>query len=387
MKNTIKSLLLLVSVALVTLPLLTSCSTDDDSNPTMKYPTSFVLNTPPYAENNIYDLSKSETVTITTSQPDYGYPAITIYEVQVSLSSSFEEGSYTTLETTYTSATINLDGVELNNAVVKLYQNANGGADPSGVVISIYIRLQAHVSGTENTYCLSNVICLSKVVVSYVATIPSTVYVGGSSIHSGTSGKAFAPVYGLDGQYYAMAYLASGATFFWGDDADNPSNGYSLTTTLTDDANAGLSEGSDGGIQVANGGWYVLYMTLEVSNNTLYSYLTVCPPEAYIIGATTNEEWNDSDPAWALTPGATASDEWVSPAFGGSGELRAYIKVPNIDWWRTEFTLYNGNLYWREVDIPDNWANDVGPDYSVSCSTGGHLYIDFDYDKGYVTDN
>ncbi|MCD8297581.1 MAG: SusE domain-containing protein [Prevotella sp.] len=380
MKNIFKSLLL-PALALVAIPLMTSCENDDDSNPTIQYPTSFVLNTPAYATSNIYDLSKTETVTLTCSQPDYGYPAITIYEVQVAIDQSF--ATYTTLETSYTTAKMDLDGVELNNTIVNLYQQANGGADPSGVIFPIYIRLQAHVSGTDNTYCYSNTISLSKVAVSYVATVPSTVYVAGSSIHGGTSAKTFAPTYGFDGQFYAMAYLTSGSTFFWGDSAE-PTNGYSLTTTIDDEAGAGISAGSDGGIQVSNTDWYVLYLSLDVANNQLISSLTVYPASAYVIGEIEGGNWIDEDADWAMTKPADASSQWVSPAFIAGGELRAYIKVPDIDWWRTEFTLYNGNLFWRTVDIANNWAENVGSAYSVTCETGQKLYVDFDYDTGEV---
>jgi hypothetical protein len=64
--------------------------------------------------------------------------------------------------------------------------------------------------------------------------------------------------------------------------------------------------------------------------------------------------------------------------------MRAYVKVPGFDWWRTEFTLYKGNVYWRTVDIPSNWAENVGTDYSVSVTAGQKLYVDFDNMTGEV---
>ena len=60
------------------------------------------------------------------------------------------------------------------------------------------------------------------------------------------------------------------------------------------------------------------------------------------------------------------------------------MKVPGFDWWRTEFTLYQGGIYWRLVDIPDNWAANVGAEYSVRVDAGQKLYIDFDNMKGEV---
>ena len=88
MKDIIKSLFA-GALALVAVPLMTSCENDDDSNPTLRTPDSFVLNTPAYAENNTYDLSNAESVNLTTTQPAYGFPAATVYQVQVSLDENF----------------------------------------------------------------------------------------------------------------------------------------------------------------------------------------------------------------------------------------------------------------------------------------------------------
>jgi hypothetical protein len=71
-------------------------------------------------------------------------------------------------------------------------------------------------------------------------------------------------------------------------------------------------------------------------------------------------------------------DNGFSPAFAGGGELRAYIKIPGIDWWRTEYTIYKGACYWRANDIPSNWATNVGAEYSVQVSAGQKLYVNFD---------
>ena len=121
MKNIIKSLFV-PALALAVLPFMASCETDTDDNPTLQHPTSFVLNTPAYAESNVYDLANSESVNLTTSQPDYGFPVVTTYEVQVSLNSAFtqvtgaevpENINYTTLASSYTQANMNVTAAEL----------------------------------------------------------------------------------------------------------------------------------------------------------------------------------------------------------------------------------------------------------------------------------
>lgn len=394
MKDIIKSLFA-GALALVAVPLMTSCENDDDSNPTLRTPDSFVLNTPAYAENNTYDLSNAESVNLTTTQPDYGFPAATVYQVQVSLDQNFtsvttvdvpENIQYETLTSSYTQANMDVDGVELNNAIVSLYQAANNGADPSGIVMPAYIRLVAHINGTDVGWCASNVITLPKVVVSYIATAPTEVYVAGSSIRGGTEAKQLGVVNSAENNFFGMVYMAAGSSLMWGG-ADSQTNGYALTTTKTDNANAGLSEGADGGIAFANAGWYAILMkfTVDSEANQLLSTLEVYPGEAYVIGAVTGDAWNQADAAWALTAPADAAGKWESPAFAAGGELRAYIYIPTLSWWQTEFTIYNESLFWRGTyNIGANWAENVGADYSVTCSAGQKLYIDFDYDKGEV---
>lgn len=375
---------------LAVLPFMASCETDTDSNPTLQEPTSFVLNTPAYAENNVYDLANSETVNLTTSQPDYGFPIVTNYQVQVSLDQNFTDVStievpegirYTTLADSYTQANMDVNVTQLNNAIVSLYQAANGGADPSGIEMPVYIRLLAHVNGTDLGWCCSNVITLPRVVVSYIAELPAEVYVAGPSIRGGSEPKELGAVYGNEGEWYGMVYMTAGSSLMYGD-AETQAT---VPTTVDDQASAGASATADG-VTFANAGWYALHLKMTIADNVLSSVLTVYPGTAYVTGDLTDpgETWPDADPNWALTAPADASGEWESPAFVGNGELRAYIKIPGLDWWHTEFTLYNGALYWRDADISSNWAENVGAAYSVTCTAGQKLYVDFDHDRGEV---
>lgn len=390
MKNIIKSLLV-PAVTLMALPLMVSCDTDTDSNPTLQEPTSFVLNTPAYAtEGNVYDLANCETVNLTTSQPDYGFPLVTDYQVQVSIDQAFTEVTgaeipegveYRTLADSYQQANMNVDATQLNNAIVEMYQAANDGNDPSGIEMPAYIRLVAHVSGSDVGFCYSNVITLPRVVVSYIATMPTNVYLAGPSIHGGESAKQLGAVYGLDAQWYGMVYMTAGATLKWGAKSNAQSDNF---TTSDDQANAGLTQAADGSLTFANAGWYAVNFHASIEDNSIRSTITVYPGTAYVTGAVADNSWSDPNTGWELTPPADASGEWVSPAFAAGGELRAYIKIPGFDWWRTEFTIYNGNLFWRNADIVQNWATSVGSAYSVTCTAGQRLYVDFDHDTGRV---
>lgn len=392
MKNIFK---MMVLPALVLPLMLASCEDDRDSNPTLDVSHAsegFVLNVPANAANNTYDLASATGVELTCNQPNYGgVPYVTRYYVQVSIDEAFindpTNTPYKELQSYYTTADMSVSSEELNDSIVALFQEANPDLNYPSTPRPVYIRLRALLDNTLNGESYSNVITLPSVLATYVAppaTLAEQLYVCGSSIQTAWSDwKVVAPVYGLSGQYYTMAYFTSGAEFYWGI-KNNDNRGYSRLTAINDNAGAGVSEGDDDKIKIANAGWYVLYFTGEIVDNVSQYTLNVEQAKAYIVGAIEGGSWTDSDPACELTAPSDASGEWVSPAFAASGELRAYIKVPGLDWWRTEFTLYKGELYFRNCDIPNNWSENVGSDYSVACSAGQKLYVNFDKNTGEV---
>ena len=70
--------------------------------------------------------------------------------------------------------------------------------------------------------------------------------------------------------------------------------------------------------------------------------------------------------------------------FAAGSELRVAVKVGDIDWYRTEFSIYKGNVFWRKHNIIDSWAKNVGSDYSVATTPGKKLYVNFDTNKAEV---
>lgn len=83
-KNILSSMLLLAGLSFFT-----ACDDDRDSNPIIQQPTEFVLNTPAYASTTIDLASSTETINMSWSQPDYGFPVVATYYVQVSTSGEF----------------------------------------------------------------------------------------------------------------------------------------------------------------------------------------------------------------------------------------------------------------------------------------------------------
>ena len=388
----------LMTLPLLVLPFLfAACDEDRDSNPTLDLShvaEGFVLNTPAYAEN-IYDLAKSEGVELTCSQPNYGegVPYLVRYFVQVSLDPTFgqanSEAAFKELSTSFTTAKMNANAVEFNNAVVDLFQAANAGADVPAT-LPVYVRLRAIIDGTmtENLgETFSNVITLPRVRAQYQAPdveYPGCLYVVGSSIQEAwSSWKQVPAVYGLQGQYYTMVYVPAGGAFKWGT-AEGDWRGYGRIT-IDDQAGAGVSNNDDDNIVLANGGWYALLFegVMTADKKAINYKLHIYPGEAYIMGNAAGT-WDEASPAAAMQAPADQNGEWVSPAFTATGELRAYIHIPNVEWWRTEFTLLNGSLYFRDINLPENWAANAGAEYSVSCAPGQKLYVNFDKNTGEV---
>ncbi len=385
----------IMMLTLFVLPFLfASCDKDDDSNPTLDLShvaEGFVLNVPAYAENNTYDLAMSDGVQLSCTQPNYGdgVPYVVRYFVQVSIDPTFAEGNkdakYTELSTSSTKAKFMANAIELNNALVDLYQEANPDADiPS--TMPVYIRLRAIIDGSmiENLgETFSNVITLPSVRAEYKAPdveYPANLYVVGSSIQNAwSSWKQVPAFYGMPGNYYTMVYVPAGGAFKWGT-AEGDWRGFTRIA-IDDKAGAGVSNNEDDNIVVANAGWYTLHFEgiMSADKKSISYTLHIYPGEAYIIGNAAGT-WDAASSAWALTAPADQNSDWVSPAFAAAGELRAFIRIPGLEseWWRTEFTVLNGNVYYRDKNIVDDWKTNVGAEYSVSCSPGQKLYVNFD---------
>ena len=379
---------LLALLAVVTLGF-TACETDNDSNPTLDLShvgEGFTLNTPANAQNNTYDLANAKSVELTCSQPNYGgMPLMVRYYVQVSLTEDF--ASYKELATSYTKAKMAVDAREINDAMVELFQEANPDTDYPATPRPLYIKLRAVIDGTDNmgeTY--SNVITLPSVLASYQApeaTFETQLYVVGQAIgEAWSTWKPVPQIYDMPGCYYTVVYVPEGTGFKWGA-YEQDWRGYDRIRNWDDVAGAGVSASSDGNIVFANGGWYTLFFEAEIVGSSVQYDLHILPAEVYVIGNSMGGNWNVADPTLALQAPADQTGDWVSPAFTGSGELRAYVNVPGYDWWRTEFTLHNGEVYWRDVNIIDSWS-ELGSDYAVQVSPGQCLYVNFDSNTGEV---
>ena len=395
MKKIFKFMLL---PALVLPLLFTSCDDDRDSNPTLDLShvaDGFVLNTPAVAENNTYDLISAKSLRLTCSQPNYGgVPYSMRYYVQVSIDPAFVSdgtATHTELATFYRTADMQVNANEINNAIVALFQAANPDTSVPEEM-PVYIRLRAVIGDATDTSLgetFSNTITLRSVKATYEAPdakFTDNLYLIGSSIQTPwKSWKPIPKVFGLEGNYYGIIYLPAGGEFKWGTE-NNDDRGYNRIKEINDEANAGISEGEEHRIKVANAGWYTLHFKGKITEDkkNIDWTLTVYKTQVCLIGTCIGQTaWGFADDT-ALTAPDDPSGEWVSPAFTASEELRVAVKVGSIDWYRTEFTVHNGDVFWRKYNMPNNWAETMGADYSVKPAVGTKLYVNFDTNKAEV---
>ena len=81
-----------------------------------------------------------------------------------------------------------------------------------------------------------------------------------------------------------------------------------------------------------------------------------------------------------MTAPASKDGDWTFSNFSASGELRVNVVVPDLDWWRTEFTIQKSDntIFYRAVDLPNSWAETMGEGYSVTAEPGKTLKVNFD---------
>ena len=285
MKNILKSTLLLMC----SVGLFAACADNNDSNPTIKQPSTFVLNEPGYA-SKLINLANSTDLAFSWTQPDYGFPAEASYDLEVSLSGNFtvsteqanadESGTtipdYAVISSGLLGGKGSMDATVLDRNLVQI-----AGWQENNVPVSqtVYVRAKAFVSGTSPIY--SNVVNIN--VTPYYIMLkdaaPELWYLVGECIGDGSwgnsadnIGKAIFPLMTIGGETYDKVtgkgvisytgYFPAGKGFKlvkipgkWDDQWGAGDSGYVM------------NDGGSGNITVASDGYYTV--TLDTKNYVL----------------------------------------------------------------------------------------------------------------------
>jgi hypothetical protein len=383
MKKILKSALLLT----MGLALLAACSDDNDSNPTVQRPTTFVVNTPVLTNAQV-DLANSEVLQLTCSQPDYGFPVRTAYTVDVATTADMKDA--VPFGETFYSTTINLDAATLA-AMLTTIETEKGKTEADfPMLLPVYLRVNAcMVDGLNNPVAdmgiTSNVVAFNKVRLLYSlppVTTPENIYLVGSFC-GWDWGKSLAMVPCYDGPnvFWHMVYIdGSGIKFNTVTAWDGGEKGFAGINSVSGDLAAQIQDSGDGNIASSTPGWYLMVVTCSVVGRDIIYDVQFNEPNVWLMGSVTpTGGWDELMEGCKFEVPATADGSFVSPAFANNAAddsgVRAYVKVPGFDWWKTEFMVFNKQIIYRGAG---------GDQDRVGGSAGQRLYLNFTNETGEI---
>ena len=393
MTKILKSALLLICAVCF----FTACSDDNDENPVVKSPTTFHLNTPALAANGIYDLTHSKSIELTCSQPDYGYPAVTRYTVEVATSADMSDAR--ALSGSYTTAKIEVDAAELASTLTELYLAKGMSEHQFPLTAPVYIRVKAVQTTADNkeiegTAITSNTIELSKVYFAFSlppVTVPEKLYLVGSfNKWSWDNALEMIPVNGSPNIFWHLVYLDgegnSAGVKFNSDKAWNKNAaGFEKITINPASDNAADIINANGNIGSSKPGWYLMIVECTVVGRDIKYNVSFNKPNVYLQGVCTAAGGWDLIPDNLFSVPTTADGEFVSPAIGNavsggpSGSdpgVRVCVKIPNADWWKSEFIVYDKKIAYR--------GNGGDQTPRVAGAVGQKVYLNFTKETGEI---
>lgn len=362
------------------LVMFTSCEDDNDSNPIVKTPTEFHLNTPALAATNI-DLTNSSAIVFTCSQPNYGFPASTMYKVQVSLKEDMTD--FVELDQSFPNTVCSVDAAILASTLTTMELNAGKSEADFPMDVKVYVRMRAYMTTdtgepVADTEILSNVICLENVHLNYSlapVTTPEHLYVvGGFCGWDWGNSFEFVPVYDHPEMYWRMVWIdEAGVKINTAQEWDGNQKGYN-DITVAGDLAGNISTNDDGNICSTTPQWYLMVVTASVSGRDIKYTVEFNEPNVYLIGDTFGG-WDELMADSKFDVPTTMDADFVSPAFKADGEIRAYVKVPGNDWWHSEFMVFNGEIAYRGKG---------GDQERVAGKAGQKFYLNFATGKGSI---
>ena len=381
MKKILKSTLLLM----MGMGLFAACSTDNDSNPTVQTPTQLKLNTPAFA-NTLVDLKNSTSIDLTWSQPDYGFPLVATYEVEVALSQDMANAKTVETVTGNPKAPIHAGDLATTLTTMLLDQGKTEADFP--MEIPVYFRVKSSVQTTvpetvPNTTILSNVVSLNKVRLEYsLAPVetPKTLYlVGNFCGWDWSKSLKMTQCYEGENVFWHMVYIdESGIKFNIERAWDGKEVGFA-GITVDGELKSEIKD-AGGNIASSNPGWYLMIITCTVEGRDIIYTVQFNKPEVWLMGTVTpSQGWSEKEDGCMFTVPTSANGEFVSPAFANDAApdsgVRAYVKVPNFDWWKSEFMVFDGKIVYRGTG---------GDQDRVSATAGQKLYLNFTEETGRI---
>lgn len=401
-----KKLSILTSL-LVGVFLVTACDADRDDNPVIdltKEQTPITLNTPVFA-NGTYDLTNTDSIVFYCTVPNYGFPATVTYSIQLSLDEDMSKPTY--LTTTYSNNKMTVAGKELAIATTKQMMDKQGKKQEDfPVETPVYLRIHAYLDGVQATETFSNIVKLNNVKTKFAlpdVEMPEQLYVMGKfTDNDWEKAVPTTPVNGATNVHWRIAWIDSNGVLT--SPVKGPANYADDYITISyNTKTAGFDVDADGKITTANEGWYLMIIESKSDNDkrTMDLTFSFSEPEVWLIGTSiVNPDagiygkddaekgivancWNESDLRNNFTQyvkfekPTDMKGEFVSPeltsAVDGDGGTRAYVKVKNYEWWKSEFFVFNKEIVYR---------GNGGDQERVNGAVGQKVHLKFSDDTG-----
>ena len=146
---------------------------------------------------------------------------------------------------------------------------------------------------------------------------------------------------------------------------------------------------ANGMIASNNPGWYLVIATTSVSGRKVVYDVQFNRPEVWMMGPITPlGSWSELEDGCMFSVPDGPNEEFISPEFaasvpGGEGDgVRAYVKIPGFDWWKSEFMVYDGVIEYRGMGPDQNDASSFG--YRVAGKKGQRMYFNFTTEQGKI---
>ena len=380
-----------------------SCDADRDDNPVLdltKTQEPIKLNTPTFADG-FYDLQNTDTMTFACTAPDYGFPATVTYAIELSIDEDMSKP--TKLTTTYWGNRMKVPGREVAIGVTKQMMDKMGKKrEDFPVETAAYIRIHAYIDGVNGTETYSNVVKLNKVKTRFAlpdVEMPEQLYVMGNFTNNDWEQAVHTvPVNGQPSAHWRIAWFDKDGV--WTSPVIGPANyaddyidvSYACKTS-------GFNVDENGKITTNDAGWYVMLIESKSDNDkrTMKLSFSFFTPELYLIGKRIiNSEidpkivdgdgengcWNEKDlrnkfSQYVKFENPTKmTGEFVSPEltnYDKDGGPRAYVKIKEYEWWKTEFIVNKKEIVYR---------GNGGELEQVAGSIGQKVYLNFSDDTG-----
>lgn len=369
----------------------TSCEDDNESNPTLVQPSSFVVNNPSVG-SALVDLQKSTTVNLTWTQPtftDFAAPVVPTYTIEVSpLSGSFNQAydenkedntgaDYVVLAQTYNGSSADIPTSELNRALMLLYQGDEAGFPAKQ---NMKIRVKAAVqdaSFTEFFPIYSNVIDLNTAPFwqELSAADPEIWWLIGADIADGSwggdLGKCVIPMQTIDGFEYDaktgqgeiqwIGYLGGNGFKLRGSMDDNWATQWGQGDSFGEYKK---NDGGSGNITVPAAGLYKVTLNTATDNLNIEAYDGSAPVYDGMAISGSFNDWGD-EPMNACSTGWENHDWYLVHSFAAGDE----VKIKQAGSWDFNkggsFITYGNGMYVYGVDGGSNLVISEAGDYLI----------------------